>query len=401
MDLVFVLEYRFDRTPDGKVWTQTGFAYPFWEYYLEVFDAVRIVARVRDVREVAREWKRVDGDRVSIVAVPYYIGPVQFLGVATAVTHAVRGSVTPADAVLLRAPTHLGNLLNPFLARTQHPYGVEVVGDPHVVFASGVTRHPLRPLFRWWATRELKWQCAHACGVSYVTQHRLPHRYPSARTTTFVTHYTDGVLTDADFVASPPGCDTASEGHIRLITVGSLAQPYKGIDVLIDAVAACVRSGHDLTLTVVGDGRYRAELEAQATQPCIQDRVRFLGVLAAGTAVRAELDAAHLFVLASRTEGLPKAMIEAMARGLPCVGTTVGGIPELLPPEDMVPPGDVTALAEKIGEIIVSPSRMQAMSERNLNKSREYHVDIIRTRRHHFYTHIRRVTEEWLAEQSS
>jgi glycosyltransferase involved in cell wall biosynthesis len=120
-------------------------------------------------------------------------------------------------------------------------------------------------------------------------------------------------------------------------------------------------------------------------------------MLPAGQAVRDELDAADLFVLPSRTEGLPRAMIEAMARGLPSLGSTVGGIPELLPPEDMVPPGDVTALARKIREVIVTPNRMQAMSERNLAKAQEYHADILQKRRHEFYSRIRRVTEIWLA----
>lgn len=86
----------------------------------------------------------------------------------------------------------------------------------------------------------------------------------------------------------------------------------------------------ELELRFIGDGGYRSTLTKMASDQGIADRVKFLGWLAAGPAVRAELDRADLFVLPSRTEGLPRALVEAMARGLPCIGSTAGGIPELL-----------------------------------------------------------------------
>ena len=96
---------------------------------------------------------------------------------------------------------------------------------------------------------------------------------------------------------------------------------------LIRAAGALNVLGRPCELTVIGDGRYRAELEALAAS--LDLPVRFTSQLKRPQ-VMAELDDANLFVLASRTEGLPRAVIEAMARGLPCVGTRVGGIPELL-----------------------------------------------------------------------
>jgi glycosyltransferase involved in cell wall biosynthesis len=89
-------------------------------------------------------------------------------------------------------------------------------------------------------------------------------------------------------------------------------------------------------------------------------------------------------------------MIEAMARALPCVGSTAGGIPELLPEADMVPPGDAAALAAKLNEVLKDPARLARMSARNLEAAREYHVDKIRAKRLAFYTHVRESTEAWL-----
>jgi len=92
-------------------------------------------------------------------------------------------------------------------------------------------------------------------------------------------------------------------------------------------------------------------------------------------------------------------MVEAMARGLPCIGSTVGGIPELLAPEDMVPPGDVTALANKIREVVTDPERIARMSARNLEKAKEYREEVLYERRKKFYRYVPEVTEEWLKAQ--
>jgi glycosyltransferase involved in cell wall biosynthesis len=142
-------------------------------------------------------------------------------------------------------------------------------------------------------------------------------------------------------------------------------------------------------------------LEARARQLGIADRVVFRGWVTGGAAVRAELDAADLFVLPSRQEGMPRAMIEAMARALPCIGSTVGGIPELLPPEDLVPPGDALALARAIRAMTSDPERMARASARNLERARSFAESRLRTQRLAFFRHVREQTETWLAAQRS
>jgi glycosyltransferase involved in cell wall biosynthesis len=156
----------------------------------------------------------------------------------------------------------------------------------------------------------------------------------------------------------------------------------------------------DLELTIVGGGQHLREMEARAAALGIGSLVHFTGNLATGQAVRAELDRADLFTLPSRQEGLPRAMIEAMARGLPAIGSTVGGIPELLPADDLFPPNDVPALAAKIREVLGDPERMARASARNLAKAREYSQEVLTPRRQALYTHVRTRTEEWLRKKS-
>ncbi len=85
-------------------------------------------------------------------------------------------------------------------------------------------------------------------------------------------------------------------------------------------------------------------------------------------------------------------MIEAMARGLPCIGSSVGGIPELLPSQDMVPAGDIEALAEKIAEVVSAPQRLARMSRRNLARASDYRETVLSGRRKEFYDYVERCT---------
>jgi glycosyltransferase involved in cell wall biosynthesis len=191
--------------------------------------------------------------------------------------------------------------------------------------------------------------------------------------------HTDAVVSQATSVAVPRPQHTLDRA-LRLVSIGSLARMYKAPDILLQAIARCVDDGLDLELTYVGEGQHRPAMEQLALTLGLGGRVRFVGQLTTRAAVVGELDRADLFVLASRTEGLPRAMLEAMARALPCIGSTVGGIPELLPASDLVPPGDVAALAAKIREVAASPARRAAMSAYNLARTADYHDDVQRAR---------------------
>ncbi|MEG4519585.1 MULTISPECIES: glycosyltransferase family 4 protein [unclassified Microcoleus] len=395
MKVIVTLEYRFDRTPDGTVWTQTTFPYSFWTRYLEVFDRVSVVARTRDVPSVPSDWQRADGEGVSFVPIPYYTGAWQYLRKARQVKQVVRNAVSPGDAVILRLSSQIASCIQPRLCKERHPYGVEIVADPYDVFAPGSITHPLRPLFRWWFPRGLRRECQEACAAAYVTKEALQKRYPCPNLSIGVS---DVEILEDSLVAAPRplGGET---GIFTLLFVGSLAQLYKAPNILIEAVAICMQEGLNIELIMVGDGQYRAELEEQGKALGLGKRVSFLGQLPSGDAVRAQFDCADLFILPSYQEGLPRAMVEAMARALPCIGSTVGGIPELLPDEDMVSPGDVAALASKIREVVTDPDRMARMSARNLEKAKEYTDEVLRQQRLIFYRYVREQTEGWLKEK--
>ncbi len=109
---------------------------------------------------------------------------------------------------------------------------------------------------------------------------------------------------------------------VRVATAVAALSPEKGLDVAIDAVSDV----DDLHLVIAGDGRDRADLEARAERRA-PGRVHFLGNLPDPADAYA---AADVFVLPSRTEGLPAALIEAGLRGLPAVATDVGYVRDVV-----------------------------------------------------------------------
>ncbi|GAB3061890.1 glycosyltransferase [Micromonospora schwarzwaldensis] len=390
MRVVVAVESRYDRTPDGAMWTVTDPAHHYFTRYLGVFDDVRVLARVRDVPAVPAGAHRVDGPGVRVWPVPHYLGPAQYLRQRAGIGRAVENAAGPRDAVILQAPTPVGYLLAATRVRNGHPYGVQVCADPYDIFAPGAVQHPLRPALRRWATATLRRRCQGAAAVAYVTEHALQQRYPApAATPTF--HFSNVDLPPEAYRPHPAPPRAAPH---RLVSLGSLEQRYKGIDTLLHAIA---RADHGLPdrrlhLTHIGDGRQRPHLRHLAERLGIAEQVTFAGVLPAGEAIRRRLHAADLFVMPSRTEGLPKALIEAMACGLPAVGTTVGGIPELLPPGHLVPPDDPDALAHAIATLLTDRHRLATAAVTNLARAHDYSAAALTARRHAFYHTVQDAT---------
>lgn len=398
MNLVVTLEHRFERTPDGRVWTRTAFPYAYWTRFLGTFETVRAVARVQDSPAPQEGWMRVDGPRVSFRGIPYYVGPWEYARRAGAVRRAVRAAPGPDDAVLLRVSSHLAACLQPSLGRAGRPYALEVVSDPAEMYARGALRHPLGFFFRGLFARRLRRQCAGAAAIAYVTEAALQRRYPAPAGAHAIA-LSDVDLPDDAFVpgSRPP---PSPSGPRRLLMVGALKLLVKAPDVVLRATSTCLGRGMSLRLTIVGDGKHRAELERLARKLGIEEQVLFTGELPSGEPVQAYLDGADLFLMPSRSEGLPRALVEAMARGLVCIGSTVGGIPELLAAEDLVPPSDAQALACKIAEVLSDPERMARTSRRNRQRAEAFRAAALRSRRERFLRVLQETTTDWILRRS-
>ncbi|MGH9862828.1 MAG: glycosyltransferase family 4 protein [Candidatus Acidiferrales bacterium] len=399
MKVLVALEHHFGRGPDGEIYTAGAPHYSFWERYLQVFEEVGVVARVGPRPELEKSGRRASGPGVTFFPLPDYYGPWEYLRSLGELKARIREAVLASDACILRVWGQVGTLCWRTLQRLGRPYALEVVSDPWDVFAPGNVPGLFRPFFRRLGRQTLAALCREAMAAAYVTREALQGRYPPGRAT-FATYYSDADLTGAFSTEEnlrermgrieelkPEGGSTRRP--LRVGFVGNLAQPYKGVDTLLEAARLCLQQGTRLEVTIVGEGRFRLVLEALARKLGMECQVRFLGQLLAGTDVYNFLDGVDLFVLPSRVEGLPRALLEAMARGCPCLGTSVGGVGELLPEAERVQPGDGRALARAMAELARDPKRLGEMARRNRDKAQEYSPEILAERRRLFYSYVR------------
>jgi glycosyltransferase involved in cell wall biosynthesis len=161
-------------------------------------------------------------------------------------------------------------------------------------------------------------------------------------------------IPEGRYASAVTGGDPASvgEGDARVIGTVARLSPEKGVDRLLDAFAI-LRLQHPRThLLIAGDGPERGRLESQAARLGLGDAVTFLGYCERVQDVLPQCDA---FALPSLTEGIPLALLEAMAAGLPCVATAVGGVPEVLVDGEsglLVAPDSPSALCSGIARVL-------------------------------------------------
>lgn len=147
----------------------------------------------------------------------------------------------------------------------------------------------------------------------------------------------------------------------RAIAVVATFKEQKGHRFLIEAAAAAAADLPQVRYLLIGDGELRADLEQRISAAGLADRFRLLGLR---PDVPELLAAADLFVLPSLWEGLPMALVEAMAAGLPVVATEVSGTRGVMVDGEtglLVPPGDAPALTRAITTLLCDPDRAAAM----------------------------------------
>ena len=164
-----------------------------------------------------------------------------------------------------------------------------------------------------------------------------------------------------------PGSRSAAQDRLglshdvrHLLFVGNLVA-VKGLDVLLEACRRLANHADPWHLHLIGEGVERAALVRQAAAAGIAHRITFHGAIA-HEHLPDWFRAADLFVLASRSEGIPNVLLEAMACGLPFVATSVGGIPEIADPVScrLVPPERPLEMARAIGSLLADPPQSVA-----------------------------------------
>ncbi|MBK8913567.1 MAG: glycosyltransferase family 4 protein [Phycisphaerales bacterium] len=397
--IVVITEDHYVASPEG-VFTRFGLDYGYWTQYLRVFDEVRPLARVQCVESADPSWRRSDGPRVCFAPIPFYQGIASLaknLGrVRRAIRDGLRCDAPESDNsryyYAMRGSGPLCVLAWRALRSARRPFARQIVGHDREGVHMGTT---LRPAFlRDWIARGLysvsRRMVREAATVAYVASH-LRDAYPEAPGAP-VFFFSD-VNLDAALIARPRRADEFAADALRIVSVGRM-NPEKGYDVLLDAAERLLAAGETRwSLEVVGVGPQLEALRARAAGGPLAGHVRFSGWVPLGPELYRRLDEGDLYVQPSLTEGTPRALLEAMARGLPALGSNVGGIPALVSADALLPAGDADAWAAALRGLIGQREELARRSKDCFDLAMRFHPDVMHARKREYWTTLREITD--------
>ncbi|MHC6222073.1 glycosyltransferase [Arthrobacter sp. MMS24-S77] len=365
----YFCESRFGRDLNGYIAAiDEASSANLWDPYVQNIRQFRLAGRVNTARNSAE--RSLEG--IPIYPLPYYVGFRGFVRSLPKTAIAVFRAISSSRRVIARLPGAIGFMAVVFARFMGRRVFVEVVGDPReVLLASNtaVLRRLAGPV-----GLLMRWCVGQAEAGRFVTQNYLQERYPLQESAVRIA-ISDVRLVERDFSAH---YSRSSEFKWRLGAVGSQERDYKGHDLAIRALSELRKDGLDADLTLVGKGVEQASLRLLATELDVQEHVTFVDAIHSRQDLNEFMDCLDILLHPSRTEGLPRVVLEAMARSRPVIGSDVGGVPELVDPRWIVGKGDVESLVKKIGEMMKLPdNELHEIASRNFATASFYRHDLL------------------------
>ena len=227
-----------------------------------------------------------------------------------------------------------------------------------------------------------KWKCSTADYVHYCAEF-LYKRYPTKK---------ERLICSGANIIIDNNClknryNRISKDLLILGLIGYTHNNIKGIDIAIRALSL-VKDTLNVELQIVGRGD-TSFLMQLATELGVENNVKFLGTKKAGDEIYSWLDNVDIYLQPSRSEGLPRATVEAMSRGCPVIASNAGALPELIDNEYIIKRDDYQKLACSIEKLARDPIEMKKQSYRNFEQAKEFKPEIREKKYNAFYEKIR------------
>lgn len=369
------------KSKNGNVYS-IGFPYKIWERYLNIFDSIIVSTRMRfDNSEDGNKIKKMklsSGPRVEFQPISKYNKPTDSILNKKEITNQIREVLKKSDRAIIRLPSFIGNLACKEAIKLDKPYLIEVVGCGWDSLWNHSIVGKIVALPNYLIMRK---SIKNSNYVIYVTDEYLQNKYP-----------TKGISTNCSNVALEEFDDRILKKRIEKVnnmnktdkivigTIGSVDVKYKGQQSIIKAIAKLKKIGiTKFEYQIVGGGNPKY-LRSLIEKYKVSDHVKLIGPIPHQD-VYNWLDTIDIYAQPSKTEGLPRALIEAMSRGLLAIGTDAGGIPELLEKEFIVSKSNGNE--KEINHILTNIKKQDLLTQakRNFNLAKKYDKSIIDSRR--------------------
>lgn len=383
MDMVFVYEDKIAQDAAGNYYTGSAFSQEIFDRYLQHFDHITLLMRKADVdpndTETLSKMNRISSEKIDVVLLPNTTASLKaFLDprVHAEFKRIVLSELKPDRAVILRAPSDSGTIAADYCYAHGVPYLAEAVGCPWDSLWNHSMKGKIMAPAAW---KNFRRTMRNADYAIYVTSEFLQHRYP--------TNGKSAAISDVELQPMDEGVldnrikRIKSIGKIRIGTAGALHVAYKGQRYVIEALAQLKAQGHTGFEYHLAGGGDPSALRDLAKQLGVMDSIVFDGSIP-HEKMFAWFDKLDLYIQPSTVESMPRALIEAMSRGLPAFGSKVGGIPELLGESCTFAKGDVQAIADMI--VRLNPFVLEALAHNNFSRARDFQKQYLDKKRSTF-----------------
>lgn len=292
-----------------------------------------------------------------------------------------------SDFLVVRLPSFLGVFVLILNMVFRKKYFIEFVGDPLDALLTS-QKNP-KWYFRVFASMFAalnRYFIKNADGVIYVTQDYLQSKYPTLHLQAGVS---DVEIEDADYDFNPE----INSNQVKIALIGSFNNEYKGIDTAIKAIHELKKYNNNINLHILGSGSLKEKYLALADQFDVLKHIHFDGSRSGGKEVANWLKDKDIYIQPSRTEGLPRALVEAMSVGLPAIASNVGGIPELLDDQFLIDSEDYLELARKVQILLASNSLYKDESQKNYIKAKQYTYNALQQKRLDFWLKAKNIID--------
>jgi glycosyltransferase involved in cell wall biosynthesis len=393
MKVLWAHDHTFYFNDSGKFFSSGKLPYAVWERYLSVFDEITVASRAKKIpSETEIQNKSLSsGKNVDFVVLPSLSNPVNKLTKKGYIERVLTESIQKADAVIARLPSEIGSVAIEIAQKLNKPFAIEMVACAwDALWNYGNVQGKAYALF---ATLKTKSQVKDAPFAIYVTKEFLQNRYPNTK------GHTEG----CSDVEIPETCSTVLDKRLSKIEagakpvvlglIGNLNGKTKGIATALEALANVKSKLPPFQFRILGGGEI-GPWKALAAKLGLQDHVYFDGVLQSGDAVFGWLDQVDVYLQPSFQEGLPRATVEAMSRGCPVIGSTAGGIPELIDKRYLHKPGNEKHLARLLEENINNKPWLIEQAKANFLKAGDFTKIHLDQNRQEFWEKFSRFVKE-------
>ncbi|RDI41656.1 glycosyltransferase [Falsibacillus pallidus] len=348
--------------------------------YFKIANEVNIFTRVKEVfdEKELKKFTKINSENFYVTECPNISSLKEIIYNSLKVKGQIEKAVAEADIIIARLPCVTGNIVVKTAKTKQKPYLVEVVGCPRDVYWSHSYKGKFAALPSYLA---MKRAVKRAPYTLYVTNEFLQHRYPCKGRVIGCSDVSLPKLDEGILKKRLLRINNQEDKPLIIGTTAAVNVKYKGQEYVIKAMSRLIREGYNIEYHLAGGGE-NTYLKSIAEKYGVLDKVKFLGSLP-HEKVFEYLDNIDIYIQPSKTEGLPRALVEAMSRGCPSLGSNIGGIPELIDENFTFSAGSV----DEIYRLLKNTDKNMMLEEacRSFKKAKEFDTKLLENKRLTFY----------------